>query len=284
MALCYAFRNLNAISSRLLLSAQPVIFRRGFKDRKRWYKEVRVTATNGNNSEFEVNLDQRKLRTPNGKVLRIPNELLAHAVAEEWAAQPELIRPSQMHLTSLSQKAMDNPSEESAEDIATHILRFVPTDTVLCRVEEPQELFREMEAEWSPVVAWFNERFGTDLAPTSGLAGAAMSDADHKLLSRHIKSYGHWALRGLSEGTEALKSFFLMAASVDGFLSVEEAVRCSLLEVDFQTKHWGAVEWAHGLEREALLARSSAALLFVRLCSSGVGTHTRLRVVDKNGA
>ena len=50
---------------------------------------------------FEVNLDKRKLRTPSGKVLNIPTEPLALAVASEWLGQKDTIKRHMMHLVSV---------------------------------------------------------------------------------------------------------------------------------------------------------------------------------------
>lgn len=47
---------------------------------------------------YEINLDQRKLRTPNGGVFRVPHEALALAVATEWNAQEKVIQRHSMHL------------------------------------------------------------------------------------------------------------------------------------------------------------------------------------------
>ena len=48
--------------------------------------------------EFEINLDKRKLKTPSGKVFRVPNEALALAVATEWNMQEKVIKRHSMHL------------------------------------------------------------------------------------------------------------------------------------------------------------------------------------------
>ena len=47
---------------------------------------------------FEINLDQRKLRTPGGNLFRVPHEALAMAVATEWNAQEQIIKRHTMHL------------------------------------------------------------------------------------------------------------------------------------------------------------------------------------------
>lgn len=47
---------------------------------------------------FEINLDQKKLKTPNGKVFKVPNEALALAVATEWNMQHKIVKRHYMHL------------------------------------------------------------------------------------------------------------------------------------------------------------------------------------------
>lgn len=51
-----------------------------------------------NDSNWEVTLDHRRLKTPNGKVLTVPSESLARAIAAEWDAQTEIILQPTMHL------------------------------------------------------------------------------------------------------------------------------------------------------------------------------------------
>ena len=51
---------------------------------------------------FEVNLDKKKLKTPNGEIFKVPSEALALAVALEWNSQDKIIKRNYMHLVSLS--------------------------------------------------------------------------------------------------------------------------------------------------------------------------------------
>ena len=52
--------------------------------------------------------------------------------------------------------------------------------------------------------------------------------------SRHLLSYNFEAVHGFTFGVDAIKSILLMCAVVDKRITVEEAVRLSRLEVDFQ--------------------------------------------------
>ena len=59
---------------------------------KRVYKDVRTVRTEAG---FTVTLDDRALRTPGRAALGLPAAALAEAVAGEWAAQDETVRPRQ---------------------------------------------------------------------------------------------------------------------------------------------------------------------------------------------
>lgn len=65
--------------------------------RKRFYKGTGIMQ---NESKWEVTLDQRRLKTPNGKVLTVPSEPLARAIAAEWDAQTETVVQPTMHLVN----------------------------------------------------------------------------------------------------------------------------------------------------------------------------------------
>ena len=58
---------------------------------------MEVVHNGGGN--FELTLDQRKLKTPLGAIFKVQNETLAKAVAHEWMAQKDVVLLSQMHLT-----------------------------------------------------------------------------------------------------------------------------------------------------------------------------------------
>lgn len=47
---------------------------------------------------FEINLDHRKLKTPQAKLFTVPSEALAIAVATEWDSQQDTIKFYTMHL------------------------------------------------------------------------------------------------------------------------------------------------------------------------------------------
>lgn len=66
---------------------------------KRFYRKTNILLSDG---KFEITLDQRKLKTPQRKILQVDSKPLALAIAAEWDMQKNIIDKSSMHLVSLS--------------------------------------------------------------------------------------------------------------------------------------------------------------------------------------
>lgn len=65
---------------------------------KRFYRKTGILQSDG---KYEITLDQRKLKTPNGNLFVVESEPLALAVAAEWDAQKDKIMQNSMHLVSI---------------------------------------------------------------------------------------------------------------------------------------------------------------------------------------
>lgn len=65
---------------------------------KRFYRRTDIVQ---NEKKWEITLDHRRLKTPNGRVLTVNAEPLARAIAAEWDAQTEYITQPTMHLVIL---------------------------------------------------------------------------------------------------------------------------------------------------------------------------------------
>jgi len=242
------------------------------RNRKRFYKNVSVVQNNG---QFEINLDHRKLKTPLGNTFQIESEPLALAVANEWMSQKDQVVLSQMHINGLCNTCLDDPMKASKEDLVDHVLGYLGTDTVLFYSEEPPALVELQKEKWSPVILWFRERFGVDVYPRQDISSISISQDDRASLERQLMSYSWTALQGFSFGVEAIKSLILGLAVLERRLTVEEAVKLTRLELEFQTNHWGTVEWAHDLELHDTTSRLAAAVLFVNFNNTNYTTKTK---------
>ncbi|CAH2231765.1 jg7178 [Pararge aegeria aegeria] len=226
---------------------------------KRFYRRTDIVQ---NEKKWEVTLDHRRLKTPNGSVLTVNTEPLARAIAAEWDAQSEYITQPTMHLTALCNTAIDNPGKINLHDIASYLLDFIATDTLLFYSEE-EELRALQEKKWDPVLEWFCKRFGVEQEVSNNLEPPPITTETRAVLARHFLSFDFPALNAMCFGAEALKSPILMLACVDRYLEAKDAVLLARLEEEYQLAHWGRVPWAHELNQAELSARVAAALLVI---------------------
>ncbi|CAH2988872.1 unnamed protein product [Chilo suppressalis] len=232
--------------------------------RKRFYRNTGIVQ---NETNWEVTLDHRRLKTPNGQVLIVRSEPLARAIAAEWDAQNEIIAQPIMHLTALCNTALDNPGKITSHDITSYLIDYFPTDTLLFHSEEEEELKNLQQIKWGPVLEWFQNRYNIIQEVSRKLMPPPVTTETRAVLARHFLSYSFPALNALSFGVEALKSPILMLACVDRHLDPHEAVLLARLEEEYQLTRWGRVPWAHELNQAELTARVSAALLVIQ-CTS----------------
>ncbi|KAM9773104.1 ATP synthase mitochondrial F1 complex assembly factor 2 [Syngnathus typhle] len=234
-------------------------------ERKRFYQDVSISQ--GEGGLFEINLDRRKLKTPGGKLFTVPNEALAIAVATEWDAQRDTLKFYTMHMTTLCNTALDNPTQRDKDQMISAALKFLETDTVCYRVDEPYGLVDLQKNEWDPVLQWIENRYNVTIGSSSNIMGPEIPQATKETFCQHLKSYNFWSLTGLEYVITQLKSVVLSLGIIDRHLSVEQAVLLSRLEEEYQIQFWGNVEWAHDYDIYELRARTAAGALFVHLSS-----------------
>ncbi|XP_055875200.1 ATP synthase mitochondrial F1 complex assembly factor 2-like [Biomphalaria glabrata] len=233
------------------------------RELKKFYKNATVVSADG---WFEINLDRKKLRTPHGNIFKVPSEPLALAIATEWNSQEKLVNRHTMHLTVLSNTALENPTHKTREQLTSNIIHFLETDTVCYRLNEPPELEKLQKTKWDPIIEWAVNRHGLEITPTYSMAPPIVSPESKEIVRRHLLSYSDWALFGYHYAVDCIKSLLIIMALVDKQIDVDTAVELARLEQEFQTKKWGSVEWYHDIELYELRCRLSAAMLFVHWC------------------
>ncbi|XP_023664995.1 ATP synthase mitochondrial F1 complex assembly factor 2 isoform X1 [Paramormyrops kingsleyae] len=234
-------------------------------ERKKFYQDVSISQ--GEDGLYEINLDRKKLKTPAGKLFTVPNEALAIAVATEWDMQKDTLKFYTMHLTTLCNTALDNPTQRDKGQIIAAGLKFLETDTICYRVEEPPGLVELQKNEWDPVLDWIEKRYNVLIGSSSNIMGPQIPKETKDTFHQHLRSYNFWALTGLEFIITQLKSLVLSFGLVDRHLTVEQAVLLSRLEEEYQIQRWGNVEWAHDYDMYELRSRTAAGALFVHLSS-----------------
>ncbi|MCI4384219.1 hypothetical protein PGIGA_G00036140 [Pangasianodon gigas] len=234
-------------------------------ERRKFYQDVSISQ--GEGGLFEINLDRRKLKTPGGKLFTVPNEALAIAVATEWDAQKDTLKFYTMHLTTLCNTALDNPTQRNKEQMISAALKFLETDTICYRVEDPPGLVELQKNEWDPVMDWIEKRYNVVIGSSSSIMGPQIPEETKETFRQHLSSYNLWSLTGLEYVISQLKSLILSFGLIDRHLTVEHAVLLSRLEEEYQIQRWGNVEWAHDYDMYELRSRTAAGALFVHLSS-----------------
>ncbi|KAB0401137.1 hypothetical protein E2I00_011479, partial [Balaenoptera physalus] len=262
--------------------------------RKRFYQNVSITQGEGG---FEINLDHRKLRTPQAKLFTVPSEALAVAVATEWDSQQDTIKAYTMHLTTLCNTSLDNPTQRGKDQLIQAAAKFLDTDTAACssfvrwvtdgptlassgwppRLHPPRArvLYYRVEEPEMLVELQRNE-YGVKIGSSTSIMGPSIPARTREVLVSHLASYNTWALQGIEFVVSQLKSMVLTLGLIDLHLTVEQAVLLSRLEETFQIQKWGNVEWAHDYEVWDLQARTAAGALFVHLCSESSAVKHKL--------
>lgn len=220
---------------------------------KRVYKQVTVAEIDG---AWEVRLDGRPLRTPARQPLHLPTRALAEAVAAEWDAQADEIRPNDMPLTQLSNVAVDRTRDQRAEMMAA-VAAYAGTDLLCYRADHPPALAERQKRDWQPLLDWCALRHDAALLPTVGIVHKPQSPQALAALRGAVEALDPWRLAALQNAVGAAGSLVIGLALLDGRLTPDEAFALAHLDELFQAEQWG--EDAEAVRRRAAIKADFAA-------------------------
>lgn len=227
---------------------------------RRFYSRVAV-AVDGD--AFVVRLDDRPLRSPAGRILRLLTRPLADAVADEWDAQGAQIDAGTMPVFGIAGTAIDRIGPQRAA-VIERLLAYVETDLVCYRASEPADLAARQEAMWRPLLAWAAETWGLRLVTTDGILPVRQPPDGRQELRAAIDALDDVALAALALAVPLAGSLLIGAALVFGHLSADDAHAAACLDEIYQATRWGTVDAAEQ-RRQSLLAELRAAERAVRL-------------------
>ena len=203
---------------------------------KRFYKQAEAVPLDEDG--YGVALDGRRVRTPAGRPLALPSRALAAAVAGEWAAQGETVRPRTMAMMTLSATALDRVAPRAGEVVA-EIARYGETDLLCYRDAAGRELARRQSAAWQPVLDWLATAHGVRLKPVEGVMPAAQDGPALEALRRAVDAHEPFRLTALHAAVAATGSAALGMALLDGRLDACQTWRCARIDDAWQAEHWG---------------------------------------------
>jgi chaperone required for assembly of F1-ATPase len=211
---------------------------------------------------YALVLDGRVARTPGKNRLTHASRALMERVAKEWALQGERLDPAEMPLTRLLNSAIDGVAHTMAETRAD-ILRYVGTDLLCYRAEEPDTLVVRQAHAFDPVLRWAAESLSARFSVTAGIVHVPQPPEALAALDAALDAYDDpAALAALSVMTTLTGSALLALAVARGFLSPEAAWRAAHVDEDFQAERWG-VDAEAMARREARWREFEAAAIVV---------------------
>lgn len=210
------------------------------KPRRRFYKAVATVEEKGG---IALLLDGKPVRTPAGQPFRIAGRNLAQAIAGEWEAQGDHIRPHSMPLTQLAFTAQDRMQGET-QAIRDTLIRFAETDLLCYRAEAPAELARRQTAHWQPLLDWAALALDAPLRVSTGIVPIDQPADSLRALARRLEALDPNRLAALASVTAASGSLILALALVEGQVAAEAAIVAAQLDEAYQREHWGEDEEA----------------------------------------
>lgn len=227
---------------------------------KRFYKTVAVTGQLG------ITLDGRNVKTPLKAALVLPTRPLAEAVAAEWDAQVDVIKPHAMPLTKLANTAIDRAISEGPK-IAAEILEFAGSDMVCYRAESPAGLAKRQTTHWDPITSWAKSDLNVNFTTVSTITHKLQSPAALQALEAHIKSLDPFSFVAVHNLTTLTGSALLAAMVAIGKIPADAAWLAANVDEDWQIETWG--EDAEAMARRAgRFNEFSACVRFVNLANN----------------
>lgn len=203
---------------------------------KRFWKQAAVAAEE---TGWAIELDGKPLRTPAREPLLVPTEALARAIAGEWNAADETIKPLDMPLTGLANAAIDRVTPDP-EGFAAGLAKYGESDLACYRAERPRALVERQEKSWDELLGWARRRFDVDFCTTAGILHVPQPEATVGRLAHAVASLDPFRLAGLSPLVTIGGSLVAALAIAEKQLSPEQAWDSVTIDEQWQAEQWGA--------------------------------------------
>ena len=233
--------------------------------RKVVYTDVEVLAQS--EGGHTVTLDGKPLRTPARAPFVVPTDSLGQAIAGEWRAQQEHIRPESMPMTRLANSAIDKIPVQFDETVEA-LSAYAETDMTCFRADGPERLVARQSALWDPPLTWLRQNHGIALIQTVGVIAVDQPE-------RAIGAFRDWLAAQTPFGLMALHDLIGMSGSIvlaraltENALSAEAAWEAAILDEMWNIELWGEDEEA-AETRNAKRAEFAAAYRFWELLGEG---------------
>jgi chaperone required for assembly of F1-ATPase len=187
---------------------------------------------------FQIALDGRTLQTPAAAEFRLSNRALAEAIAEEWRAQADRLKPSSMPLTQLAYSWLDQLASDPTQ-IIDELMRYAETDLVCYRADGPGSLVKHQQRNWQPLLDDLARRHDILMSVHRGVLPRKQSQEALAALRRLLSTQRPFTLAAMAVATRACGSLVIALALCEGSLTPEQAFDLSQLDETYQIERWG---------------------------------------------
>lgn len=233
--------------------------------KRRFWKSVSVRE---GGAGLEVTLDGRPVRTPAKAPLVLPSRSLAEAVAREWDAQAEEIRPHEMPLTRAANAAIDKVAV-NRDAVAAMLAEYGATDLLCYRAEAPEGLVARQSKAWDPWLDWAEDELSAPLVRITGVIHAPQPVPSLQRLTEDVARHDAFEMTALHDLVTLTGSLVLGLAVSRGALSADDAWTLSRIDETWQEEFWGRDAEAHEMAEERRAAVVSAGRLLTLLRQGG---------------
>lgn len=225
--------------------------------KRRFWKTVAVRE---GYDGHEVTLDERPVRTPAKTALALPTRALAEAVAREWEAQAEEIRPHEMPLTRAANAAIDKVAV-NRDAVAEMLASYGGTDLLCYRADAPEGLVRRQNEAWDPWLDWAEAELSAPLIRIVGVMHHPQPPESLAQLAGEVSRHDHFEMTALHDLVTLTGSLVLGLAVSRRALTAEQAWDLSRVDELWQEELWGQDDEAQALAQERRAAVLSAGRL-----------------------
>lgn len=225
---------------------------------KRFWKSALVAE---NEDGFAVELDGRTVKTPAKQALVVPTRAMADAIAEEWDAQVDVIKPHTMPVTKTANAAIDKVAVQHPE-VADLLAAYGDSDLLCYRADAPEELIARQLEQWDPVLDWAADRLGARLLPRTGVMHIPQDPAAVAVLTRQTHALDAFELAAFHDLVSMSGSLVLGFAAALDARPADEVWTLSRLDELWQEEQWGEDEDATALAEIKRIAFLHAKRMF----------------------
>ena len=233
-----------------------------WKQKRFWKKAETVPVADG----FTVHLDGRAIKTPVKAGLIVPTRAIADAIAAEWDAQEDIVKPHTMPVTRAANAAIDKVTPQFVE-VADMLAAYGDSDLLCYRATSPDELTERQAELWDPLLDWAETALNARLVTFAGVMHQAQSPESLQELRQRTHALNAFELAAFHDLVSLSGSLIIAFAAIKGHLPPQTLWEVSRLDEIWQQEQWGKddeAEAAAAIKAEAFFA----AKRFFDLCQS----------------